>query len=90
MIRMECDYLEGADARVLAALCETNREQTPGYGEDAYCEKAREMIRDQCELPQADVHFFVGGTQVNLTVIAAALAPFDGVLCADTGHINVH
>ena len=36
------------------------------------------------------VHFLVGGTQANMTVIAAALRPYEGVLCAETGHINVH
>ncbi|MBR3393482.1 MAG: low specificity L-threonine aldolase [Firmicutes bacterium] len=36
------------------------------------------------------VHFLVGGTQTNLTVIAACLRPHQGVLCAPTGHINVH
>ena len=89
-VRMECDYLEGAHEQVLNALCRTNGEQTPGYGEDAYCEAARKLLRNLCDLPAAGVHFFVGGTQVNLTVIAAALRPFEGVLCADTGHINVH
>ena len=90
MPRFECDYLEGADARVLEALCRTNDLQTPGYGEDALCGQARALIAELCRCPDAGVHFFVGGTQVNLTVIAAALRPFEGVLCADTGHINVH
>ena len=90
MTRFECDYLEGADHEVLAALCHTNDVQTIGYGEDAYCEQARALITTQCALSSADVHFFVGGTQVNLTVIAATLRPFEGVLCVDTGHINVH
>ena len=89
-MRMECDYLEGAHERVLNALCRTNGEQTPGYGEDPYCQAAREQIQTLCDLPTAGVHFLVGGTQVNLTVIAAALRPFEGVLCADTGHIHVH
>ena len=90
MTRFECDYLEGADTKVLAALCDTNAAQTPGYGEDDYCVRARALIAQLCEMPEAGVHFFVGGTQVNLTVIAAALRPFEGVLSADTGHINVH
>ena len=37
MIRLECDYAEGAHERVLRRLFETNLEQTPGYGEDLYC-----------------------------------------------------
>lgn len=90
MKRYECDYLEGADEQVLRALVETNAEQTVGYGEDDYCDLARRRIAALCEMPGAGIHFFVGGTQVNLTVIAAALRPFEGVLCADTGHINVH
>ena len=71
-------------------LIETNLEQTTGYGEDAYCEAAREAIRKVCDAPEADVHFLVGGTQANFTVISSALKPYQGVLCADTGHINVH
>ncbi len=90
LIRFECDYLEGADEKVLAALAATNEEQSAGYGEDAHCDRARALIRDLCGLPGADVHFFTGGTQVNLTVIAAALRPVEGVLCAGSGHINVH
>ena len=90
MIRFECDYLEGAHPRILELLTETNFEQTPGYGTDVYCEKARSIIKEKCSCPNADVHFLVGGTQTNTTVIASILRPYQGVLCADTGHINVH
>ena len=38
----------------------------------------------------AGVHFLVGGTQANATIIAAALRPHQGALCAETGHINTH
>lgn len=90
MIRFECDYGEGAAAPVLEALCRTNLEQTPGYGEDLYCEQARERIRALCDAPDAEVQFLVGATQANLTVIDAALKPWQGVLCPDSGHIHVH
>ena len=81
MIRFECDYGEGAAQPVLDLLQKTNLEQTPGYGEDEYCEQARALIRRLCAAPQAGVHFFVGATQANLTVIDAALKPWQGVLC---------
>lgn len=84
------DYLEGAHPRIMDALCRTNLEQTPGYGEDEHCRKAADMIRKACNLPTADVHFLVGGTQTNATVIASILRPHQGALCADTGHIGVH
>lgn len=90
MILFNSDYTEGAHPRILEKLMETNLEQTPGYGEDVYCEAAREAIRKVCDAPEADVHFLVGGTQANFTVISSALKSYQGVLCADTGHINVH
>jgi len=90
MIMFDCDYLEGAHPEILAALAETNFYQTAGYGVDEYCEKAREVIKNLCCSENADVHFLVGGTQCNKTVIASILRPHQGVLSAATGHINVH
>lgn len=90
MIRFECDYAEGMHPRILERLVETNMEQTAGYGEDPHCERAAALIRRACGREDVDVHFLVGGTQTNLTVIASILRPYQGVLCADTGHLNVH
>ena len=90
MIRFECDYTTGAHPKILEALVNTNMEACPGYGEDEHCEHARAMLRGLCQAPEAGVHFLVGGTQANTTVISAALRPHQGVLCAQTGHINVH
>lgn len=90
MIRFDSDYLEGAHPEIIRKLTETNFEQTPGYGEDPHCENARRLIRQACARPDADVHFMVGGTQTNITVIASILKPYQGVICATTGHINVH
>ena len=90
MIRFESDYLEGAHPKIMQAICETNLVQTPGYGKDLYCEAARALIKKQCQREDVDVHFLVGGTQANKTVIASILRPHQGALCADSGHINVH
>ena len=90
MIRFNCDYLEGAHPKILEKLQETNFVQTLGYGEDEYCERARAMIREKCGAEDAYVQFLVGGTQTNTTVIASILRPYQGVLCANTGHINAH
>lgn len=84
------DYLEGAHPRILDALQSTNMLQTPGYGEDEICSEAREILKVACGAPYADIHFLVGGTQTNITVISAALKPWQGVICATGGHINVH
>ncbi len=90
MIRFNSDYSEGAHPKILERLAETNFEQTPGYGEDVYCMQAAQLIREKCQAPEADVHFLVGGTQTNTTVIASALRPYQGVITAASGHINVH
>lgn len=90
MIHFECDYTEGAHPLILDKLIATNLEQTTGYGQDPYCETARAYIKKACHAPDADVHFLVGGTQTNMTVIASILRPYQGVIAASSGHINVH
>ena len=90
MIYFHNDYSEGCHEKVLKRLIETNMEQTTGYGEDPYCAAAAEKIKACCGRDDIDVHFLVGGTQANLTVIDAALRPHQGALCAVSGHINVH
>lgn len=90
MIHFECDYTEGCHPAILQKLIDTNEEQTCGYGLDEHCDHARALIREVCESPDADVHFLVGGTQTNTTVIASILRPHQGVLCAQSGHINIH
>ena len=90
MLHFDSDYLEGMHPQILEAFVATNMEQTTGYGLDEYCVKEREAVRKACDAPEADVHFLVGGTQTNSTVIRALLRPHEGVLAAATGHIAVH
>ena len=90
MIYFHNDYSEGCHEKVLEALTRTNLEQTPGYGEDHYCAEAADLIREACNAPDMAVHFLVGGTQANLTVIDAALRPHQAAVSADLGHINSH
>ena len=90
MIYFNNDYSEGCHRKVLEALTQTNMVQTMGYGEDEYCAVAAAKIKALCGREDAAVHFLVGGTQTNLTVIDAALRPHQGALCPMGGHINVH
>lgn len=90
MYQFQCDYNEGAHPRIMERLVQTNFEQTVGYGEDHYCAAAREAVRRAIGREDVDVHFLVGGTQANATVISSILRPYQGVLCASSGHINVH
>lgn len=90
MIYFNNDYSEGCHPKVLEALMETNMMQTAGYGEDEICARAAEKIKTLCGREDVAVHFLVGGTQTNLTVIDAALRPHQGAMCACSGHIHVH
>lgn len=90
MIRFDSDYIEGAHPAILDALVRTNFEQTAGYGVDKFCQEAREIIRRHCKDDSLGVEFLVGGTQTNVTVIDAFLHSYQGVISADSGHINVH
>ncbi len=90
MIYFHNDYSEGCHEKVLQRLIETNDIQTPGYGTDEYCLKAAGKIKQLCGREDLSVHFLVGGTQANLTVIDAALRPHQAALGPVGAHINVH
>ncbi|HML67569.1 MAG TPA: beta-eliminating lyase-related protein [Clostridia bacterium] len=84
------DYNECAHERILDAIVRANREQDDSYGLDSRCAHARALILARLGGAQSDVHFLVGGTQANLTIIAASIKPYQGVVCAESGHINIH
>ena len=90
MIYFNNDYSEGCHEQILNRLLQTNMEQSFGYGEDVHCRSAADKIRKLCGREDLAVHFLVGGTQANLTVIASALRPHQGVLGAISAHIQVH
>lgn len=89
-IMMASDYQEGAYPSILKRMQETNCEPMPGYGLDAICMAAKDKIRQACGCPKAEVEFLVGGTQTNAVVIDTFLASYQGVISADSGHVNVH
>ena len=90
MIYFDSDYMAGAHPKVMERLMQTNTEQTIGYGCDHYTLRAKELVKQACEAPDARVYFLVGGTQTNSTVIDGVLERHEGVLAAESGHISVH
>ena len=90
MISFASDYIAGAHPQILKRLAETNLEPLPGYGEDAWCVRAKEKIRAACGCPRAQVEFLTGGTQTNQLVISTMLREHEGVVAARTGHVNTH
>ena len=90
MIYFESDYTEGAHPKILERLNETNMIQASGYGHDEFCENAKNKIRKTINCPNAQIQFITGGTQTNQIVIDTMLKPFEGVVSAQTGHVNSH
>ena len=90
MLSFVNDYSEGAHPKLLERLTETNFQTFAGYGADALCESAKEKIRAAIGCGGAEIFFLVGGTQTNQVVLDALLKPYEGVISAGSGHVNVH
>ena len=90
MIYFLSDYSQGAHPAVMEALMRTNSEHSDGYGVDRHCENAAGMIKEMTGRQDVQVHMMVGGTPCNITVIAAALRPYESVIALRTGHIYSH
>ncbi|MDP4104604.1 MAG: aminotransferase class I/II-fold pyridoxal phosphate-dependent enzyme [Bacillota bacterium] len=90
MYSFKNDYSEGAHPSILNALVESNLEQEEGYGEDRYTRKAITFIKEKMGRNDVDIHFLSGGTQTNLTALAAFLRPHEAAVAASTGHILGH
>ncbi len=84
------DYSEGAHPNILDVLIKTNLDQETGYGDDSFCIKAVEVLKDKIKNPKSAVHFVSGGTQTNLIVLASILKPYESVIAPTTAHIAVH
>ena len=90
MVSFECDYNNGAHPKVLENLIKYNQAKPTPYGFDEFSERAKQRIKQACGAPDAQVYFLTGGTQTNATTIDSMLYQYEGVICVDSGHINVH
>ncbi len=90
MLFLKNDYSLGAHPAVLEALVKTNMVYADGYGVDEFCADASSQILQRIGCPSAEVHFLPGGTQTNMTAIAAFLRPHEAVISPETGHVCCH
>ncbi len=90
MYSFKNDYSESAHPNILQAILDAGLEQNDGYGMDAHCENAKSLIRKAIQSENVDIHFIPGGTIANLTFISYVLKPYQAVISADVGHINIH
>lgn len=89
MYSFKNDYNQLGHKNIINRLNEIADNQYGGYGLDDISIQAKNKIRRMLGC-NADIHFLVGGTQSNMIVISSILKPYQGVISADSGHINVH
>lgn len=84
------DYSEGAHPSIVDLLVKTNLDQEPGYGEDRFCDQAKQLIKAALGDSNPDIHFVTSGTQANQVVLASMMRPYESVIAPESAHINHH
>ena len=90
MLFFRNDYGQGCIPEIMEYMNTTNGHSFTGYGMDTICQNAKETIKKHIPDYDVDIHFLVGGTITNQTIIKACLKPFEAVIACDTGHIATH
>jgi threonine aldolase len=73
---------------VLAAIARVNVGHTFGYGHDDYTLSVEARVAS-CFGSDASAFFVFNGTGANVVSLRAACRRFEGVICAETAHLNV-
>jgi threonine aldolase len=73
---------------VLAAIARVNVGHTFGYGHDEYTLSVEARVA-HAFAPDASAFFVFNGTGANVVSLRAASRRFEGVICAETAHLNV-
>ena len=89
MIHFRNDYNDIAHPKLLSMLKTLENEAHLGYGMDEHSQKAKAAIQKEIKQP-VFIHLMTGGTSTNKIVISHILKPFEAVISASTGHIEVH
>lgn len=82
------DNYAGVHPEVLAAIAAANQGHVPGYGDDPYTAAAEAAFR-RLFGDGVRVFFAFNGTGANVVALAAALRPYQAVLCPASAHLNV-
>jgi len=81
------DNTAGAMPEVMQALARCNDGAAAGYGDDAVCARAADLIRGLLGADAAAVHFVASGTAANALSLAALAAPHEAVLAHEHAHV---
>jgi len=81
------DNHSGVPAEVLAAIAQANVDHAIAYGEDPWTARAEQCFRDQLG-EQARAFLVFNGTAANVLALRAACRGWEGVICAQSAHLN--
>ena len=73
---------------VVEAIAAANEDHAPAYGADDWTARAEERFREHFG-PEARAQIVFNGTGANVVALRALTNPWDGVVCAETAHLNV-
>jgi threonine aldolase len=82
------DNHAGVLGEVLTALAAVNEGHAASYGHDEHTERVEGLLRREFG-PDAEAFFVFNGTGANVVAMRALCRPWDGVICAETSHMNV-
>jgi threonine aldolase len=82
------DNSAGVHPEVLQALAGAGSGHAFGYGHDRYTKAVQRRVADLFS-PTAQAFFVFNGTAANVLALRAACRPWEGVICAETSHLNV-
>jgi len=82
------DNYAGVLPEVMAAYAAVNAEHEPAYGADAVTARLAERLRAEFG-PDADAYLVFNGTGANVVAMRALCRPWEGVVCAESSHLNV-
>jgi threonine aldolase len=83
------DNYAGAHPEVIAALGEANQAHAVPYGADPWTARAEEVLRGHFG-EHAQVFLVFNGSGANVVCLRAACRqPWEGVICAESAHVNV-
>jgi threonine aldolase len=73
---------------VMAALAAANEGHAPAYGADAVTARVEALLREQLG-DEARAFLVLNGTGANVVALRSMLKPWQGVVCAESAHLNV-
>ena len=84
------DNCSGVHTEIISVLSQINDQHFFPYGEDGVTAELQEKIRELFRCDKAKAFVVCSGTAANIIALASALHSYEGVICADTAHINTH